>query len=197
MDISGKSAGATGVAAWQALLVGPALPELGPGPRAGVRPVAGLEEACAAAIKACSLAGERAQLARGAVLLWHDHHDEAHGIAQEIASREGSWLHGLLHRREPDFGNAAYWYQRVGQHPAFPELARRAAVVADEAGDGELKRALIRGAAWSARGFIDACEACAGRADAEPWRRLLQRIQAIEFEVFLEHVVQGGEGAGR
>ena len=219
MNNSEKSAGAAGVAgaagaavaAWKALLAGPGLPELGPGPRAGVVALAVLEEACAKALArgagsglaggppALLTGGERGELARGAVLLWHDQHEVAHGIAQEIASREGSWLHGMLHRREPDYGNAAYWYQRVGQHPAFAELARRAGVILEEAGDGEggLRRVLFRGAAWSARGFIDACEQCAGRSAMEARRRVLARIQSVEFEVFLEHVLGGGEGTGR
>ena len=203
MNNSEKSAGATSVVAWQALLAGPGLPELGPGPRAGVVASAVLEEACAKALArsvgAGLAGGPPALLARGAVLLWHDQHEAAHGIAQEIASREGSWLHGMLHRREPDFSNAAYWYQRVGQHPAFAELARRAGEILEEEGEGAggLRQALFRGAAWSARGFIDACEQCAGRPAADARRRVLERIQAAEIEVFLEHVWRDGEGDGR
>ena len=211
MNNSEKSAGATSVAAWKALLAGPGLPELGPGPRAGVVASAVLEEACAKALArsvgaglaggppALLAGGERAELARGAVLLWHDHHEVAHGIAQDIPGRDGSWLHGLLHRREPDYSNAAYWYQRAGQHPAFGELARRAGEILEEAGAGagELRQVLFRGAAWSARGFIDACEQCAGRPATDARRRVLERIQAAEIEVFLEHVWRDGEGDGR
>lgn len=66
-----------------------------------------------------------------------------------------------------------------------------------EAGEMELRRALFRGAAWSARGFIDACEECAGRTATEARRAVLERIQAAEFAVFLENVLGGAEGGGR
>lgn len=44
--------------------------------------------------------------------------DEAHAIAQDIPSREGSWIHALLHLIEGDIGNAGYWYARAGRPAA-------------------------------------------------------------------------------
>lgn len=41
--------------------------------------------------------------------------DEAHGIAQDIETTTGSWIHALLHLIEGDTGNAGYWYARAGR----------------------------------------------------------------------------------
>ncbi len=52
--------------------------------------------------------------------------DEAHTTAQDIETQEGSYWHAIVHRLEPDAGNAAYWFRQVGKHPIFPALARAA-----------------------------------------------------------------------
>ena len=41
--------------------------------------------------------------------------DTAHKIAQDIPSRDGSWVHAYLHREEGDDSNAGYWYSRAGK----------------------------------------------------------------------------------
>ncbi|MEO6569090.1 MAG: hypothetical protein ABIO94_10050 [Opitutaceae bacterium] len=50
--------------------------------------------------------------------LWYDARgdwERAHGDAQEDKSRDGSWVHAYLHRKEGDRLNADYWYQRAGK----------------------------------------------------------------------------------
>jgi hypothetical protein len=41
--------------------------------------------------------------------------DQAHKIAQDDASADGSWVHAYLHRVEGDLGNAGYWYRQAGK----------------------------------------------------------------------------------
>lgn len=41
--------------------------------------------------------------------------DNAHAIAQENSSTDGSWVHAYLHRKEGDLSNASYWYSRAGK----------------------------------------------------------------------------------
>ena len=50
--------------------------------------------------------------------LWHDANGDwnaSHNIAQDIPTREGSWIHAYLHRKEGDRWNAGYWYRRAGR----------------------------------------------------------------------------------
>ena len=50
--------------------------------------------------------------------------DLSHEVSQSNDSAEGSFWHGIMHRREGDFGNAKYWFRRVGKHPVHEELAK-------------------------------------------------------------------------
>jgi hypothetical protein len=57
--------------------------------------------------------------------LWHDARgdwDAAHRVAQDIDTRDGSWVHAYLHRKEGDIGNAGYWYRRANRAPASGSL---------------------------------------------------------------------------
>lgn len=54
------------------------------------------------------------------LLLWNDCEQEAHTLAQNINSPEGSYFHAIIHRREPDIWNSDYWFNRTGAHPVFP-----------------------------------------------------------------------------
>ena len=50
--------------------------------------------------------------------LWHDAKgdwEEAHRLAQDVDTKDGAWVHGYLHRKEGDVGNARYWYRRAGR----------------------------------------------------------------------------------
>jgi hypothetical protein len=49
--------------------------------------------------------------------------DRSHSISQNIGSAEGSFWHGIMHRREGDFGNSKYWFRKVGRHPVVDQLA--------------------------------------------------------------------------
>lgn len=49
--------------------------------------------------------------------------ERSHEISQADSSATGSFWHGIMHRREGDFSNAAYWFRRAGSHPVFDELA--------------------------------------------------------------------------
>lgn len=39
--------------------------------------------------------------------------DRSHDLSQQLKTPQGSFLHGVMHRREGDYGNAKYWFHRA------------------------------------------------------------------------------------
>ena len=144
------------------LLDTPEPPELGPGPRQGVLPEKTLNEE----LKKLGAS----ELLRAAVLVWHDHLDLAHKIVQNIEDRDGSYIHAIIHRREPDYSNSKYWFHRVGNHPCFAELSRQ--VKEPEFAKG-----------WDPFVFVDLCQ----RHDPKREQRL-REIQALELQTVVEYL---------
>jgi hypothetical protein len=69
---------------------------------------------------------EMAEACLAGLWLRFDFLDESHTISQEIHNPTGSFWHGIMHRREPDYENAKYWFRRVGDHEIFPALCAAA-----------------------------------------------------------------------
>jgi hypothetical protein len=154
-------------------------PELGPGPRPGVKSEAELKKSLDKLLGNSNTQTEPSQLILALVLLWHDHLDSAHEIAQGIANPTGSFVHGIMHRREPDYGNAAYWFRRVGKHPAFVEIANRASKTL-KVKDDNLTRKLVPKGEWDPFAFINACEEAARNSSPVEQKELMSELQAIE-----------------
>ncbi len=132
----------------------------------------------------------RGDFARGCLAglwLYHDFLDESHRLSQDIASVEGSYWHGILHRREPDYGNAAYWFRRVGRHPVFADLGTAASQLAAASGTS-----LSIPSPWDPFWFIDYCEACAN--GPESGQRLARLIQQREWELLFTYCYQRAIG---
>ena len=74
-----------------------------------------------------SLAGDEppAGLSAVAHALWLDGKGkwaEAHDLASEIDTADGSRVHAYLHRKEGDLDNAGYWYRHARRPPATESL---------------------------------------------------------------------------
>ena len=160
--------------------------DLGPGPRAGITPLADLNHALHDAFATAHLTGTQAELIRATLLLWHDHHEAAHRIVQEMETQDGSYIHAILHRREPDYFNAKYWFRRVGQHPCFNELTGRGADILRQSGSESLVKIILPHGKWDSFAFVDACEASDSQSDST--RAILREIQRAEFEALLHHL---------
>ena len=133
-----------------------------------------------------------AQCCLSALCLAYDYLAESHTISQEIPSAEGSYWHGIMHRREPDYGNAKYWFRRVGGHPIFPQLAVRAAQLAATAPLDAPAKFLAEGGNWNPDQFIDLCEAIArGRSSAE---QLARQVAHAEWQLLFDHCWQQATG---
>jgi hypothetical protein len=171
------------------LLATSELAELGPESRPSSQPLPALNAGLDQVFREAKLPSTNQQLVRSLVLLWHDHLDASHTISQGIENPDGSLVHAIMHRREPDYWNSKYWWRRVGKHPCFPELARRVAEFLKPGGEGELAAKLVPHGDWDAFAFVDACEAAAGLPDSDKRVHLLRRIQCIETEVALEHFI--------
>lgn len=140
-------------------------------------------ETVSALASAAPLPPPRRRLLEGLVLLWHDHWDAAHAIAQ---SNEGQadydLLHAIGHRREGDYPNADYWFRSVGRHPSHAILERSlsSALPAGES----LGKSLMPGGRWSPGNFVAEVGRVALREKPGMEEDVLVRIQALEFRAF-------------
>lgn len=149
-------------------------------------PVEG-ERAALQGLRPAALVGTRAErdadawaCLQAGLWLLHDHMDEGHGIVQDLDSVDAAYWHGIVHRREPDPGNARYWFAQVGEHPIHPELLADARTLL---GDDPTLRGLTEGGRWRPAAFV---EACTGAVDAGRERVLLD-IQRREWELLFDH----------
>ncbi len=116
---------------------------------------------------------------QASLFLWNDDLWGCHDLVQKEEDEHGALLHAVLHRREPDAGNAKYWFRRVHDEPLFPQLLEAAKELAREGPDlGGLGRELAAMKTWDALRMVDWCEA-AGAGDEN---RFLRALQALELQ---------------
>ncbi|HWP31847.1 MAG TPA: hypothetical protein VNK96_09040 [Fimbriimonadales bacterium] len=60
--------------------------------------------------------------AQAGIWLYVDELERSHKISQNLTTREGMTWHGIMHRREGDFGNSKYWFRQAGFHQALKAI---------------------------------------------------------------------------
>jgi hypothetical protein len=136
----------------------------------------------------------RLSLAAGLKLMfefWDESHEAAQQADDQGESRFAPYWHGIAHRREPDPGNAAYWFRRVGTHPLYPELRRKAASIAGVDDSGRLVQRLLDSKTWSPQAFIDLCT----QAGTKEERSIARRVQAAEMRLLFDATLQSALGS--
>ena len=113
--------------------------------------------------------------------LYFSYFVEAHELAQDVETPDGSYWHGICHRQEPDAGNSGYWFRRVRRHAIFPALRDEAEAI--------LKQNPVRltvGAQWDPFAFIDFCE-LARRRSGSPEGQTAMAIQLAEWQLLFDY----------
>jgi hypothetical protein len=140
-----------------------------------------------------------------ALWLLHDFPDESHRISQEIETPEGSYWHGIMHRREGDFGNAKYWFRRVGRHRLWESLMPQARQMicgsspsaagtdADSRSPlGSEDRALsawLERPTWDSLSLVDLCERATASGEAA-LTMSLRRLTQLEWLAWFDFCYQ-------
>lgn len=167
----------------------PELPELGAGPRAGRQSARGLNTVLTAWFATHATPPDAALRLRALTLLYHDEHDAAHDIVQDLTDRDGALIHALLHRREPDYWNAKYWFRRTDEHPVYLALANRVKALSGSPEEAQWARQLTLPGAFDPFAFVDLCEQVARQPAHDPQVAWLRRVQQAEFEAVAEHLL--------
>jgi hypothetical protein len=135
---------------------------------------------------------DSAQCCLSALWLRHDFLDESHVISQEIDTIDGSYWHGIMHRREPEYGNAKYWFRRVPRHPIFEPLAAAAHDLAKGRPLDPAAEFLATQKSWDAFRFVDLCEAIAH--GESPSEQLAREVAQLEWRMLFEHCYRQAVG---
>lgn len=127
-----------------------------------------------------------------ALWLRHGFLDESHAISQSLASPSGSYWHGIMHRREPDYSNAKYWFRRVGVHPIFERLWEASRQLVASQPPDHTTKLLAQQSQWAPYLFVDLCDEVAG--SGQPGEVLCRQIADLEWQLLFDYCYRQATG---
>lgn len=145
-----------------------------------------------------------AEALKAGLHLWNESLEKSHALAQRVENTTGSYWHAIMHRMEPDYENAAYWFRRVGDHPVFDRLAERIARYAEEGRGREIADAALRrewdafasSGKWDPFRFLRLVRIQETQAKDGAAAGLLTELQALEMRLLLAYTHERAIGGG-
>lgn len=137
--------------------------------------------------------------------LFNESLDPSHELSQHIHTATGSLWHGIMHRMEGDYSNAAYWVRMAGSHPVYPLLASQ---ISSYLGDKDLSlipssamRASLEGirqaASWDSVRFVDIVEQQVTVVRDPRSEELIVHMQWLEMKQLLQYSYAQSGGGGQ
>lgn len=121
--------------------------------------------------------------------------DRSHDLSQQIETVEGCYWHAIMHRHEPDYSNAKYWFRQIGRHPVFDSLAEASRLLAVGHPLDSHCEFLDQRGGWDSLAAVDWCAAvAAGRSDST---ELCRTVLLREWELLFDYCYRTGATGSR
>jgi hypothetical protein len=130
---------------------------------------------------------EEPEAAMAGLWLYFSCFEEAHKLLDLCETPEGELWHAILHRQEPDSGNAAYWFRKAGPHPIYTQLTRAAVKILRRIRDAE-----FRTGRWDPFAFVAFCDRARKQPGSAQMRAAME-IQRAEWQILFDYCARLSE----